>query len=108
MMVVKLWKTVELWWMNIFFEMFSFPLIQGSIDSFKEQINGLILNEELANKYFHDKNPIGELIKLNGEEYVITGVVEDVPKNSHLSFRYIRNFEKYLAENPDYAHLINT
>ena len=84
-----------------FFEMFSFPLIQGSIDSFKEQINGLILNEELANKYFHDKNPIGELIKLNGEEYVITGVVEDVPKNSHLSFRYIRNFEKYLAENPD-------
>ena len=84
-----------------FFEMFSFTLIQGSVDSFEETINGLILNEELADKYFPDKNPIGELVKLDGEEYVITAIIEDVPKNSHLSFRYIKNFEKYLAEDPD-------
>jgi len=87
-----------------FFEMFSFPLIQGSANSFKENINGLILNKELADKYFPDKNPIGEFIKLDGEEYVITGVIEDVPQNSHLSFRYIRNFEKYLAEDPERAN----
>jgi len=84
-----------------FFEMFSFRLIHGNVKSFKENINGLILNEELAEKYFPDKNPIGELIKLSGEEYVITAVIEDAPNNSHFSFRFIRNFEKYLAENPN-------
>lgn len=86
-----------------FFQMFSFPLVHGSVESFKQQINGLILNEELADKYFPGKDPIGELIRLNDEEFVVTAVIGDIPKNSHLSFRYIFNFEHYIAENPDRA-----
>ena len=86
-----------------FFEMFSFPLVAGSIESFTQNINSLILNEELAEKYFPDKDPIGDMIKLGGEEFVVTGVIRDVPKNSHLSFRYIKNFENYLAQDPDRA-----
>jgi putative ABC transport system permease protein len=42
-----------------FFEMFSFPLIHGCVDLFNENINSLVLNEELADKYFPDKNPVG-------------------------------------------------
>ncbi len=84
-----------------FFDMFSFPIIQGSVDAFHEKINGLVLNEELVEKYFPNKNPIGEFMKINGEEFEITAVIKDVPKNSHLSFRYLTNFEKYLSENPD-------
>ena len=87
-----------------FFEMFSFPLVAGSIESFTQNINSLILNEELAEKYFPDKDPIGDMIKLGGEEFVVTGVIRDVPKNSHLSFRYIKNFENYLAQDPDRAN----
>ncbi len=87
-----------------FFEMFSFPMIDGSIASFFENLNGLILTEELANKYFPDKNPIGELIRLNGQDFEVMGIAEDVPKNSHLSFRYIKNFQNYLAGNPDRAN----
>ncbi|MCH7515450.1 MAG: FtsX-like permease family protein, partial [Bacteroidetes bacterium] len=47
--------------------------------------------------------PIGDMIKLGGEEFVVTGVIRDVPKNSHLSFRYIKNFENYLAQDLDRA-----
>ncbi len=87
-----------------FFEMFSFQMIDGSIPSFVENLNGLILTEELASKYFPSKNPIGELIRLNGEDHEVMGIMKNVPKNSHISFKYIKNFENYLASNPDRAN----
>ena len=49
-----------------FFEMFSFPISKGTIDSFKDNLNALVLNEDLAKKYFQDENPIGRSLKLDG------------------------------------------
>lgn len=86
-----------------FFEMFSFPITRGSVASFKESLNTLILSEELAEKYFQNEDPIGKSIKLSGEDFVISAVIENVPKNSHLDFKYILNFENELAGNPGAA-----
>lgn len=86
-----------------FFEMFSFPIVDGSVASFKSQLNGIVLTEDLADKYFPDDDPIGKLIKLDDEDFVVMATVKNVPKNSHLNFNYLINFEKYLAENPDRA-----
>lgn len=87
-----------------FFEMFSFPLSQGSLELFNQNVNGLLLNEELAKKYFPDEDPVGKLIKLSGEEYVISGVLQEIPRNSHLSFRYVTNFLNYITKNQDKAN----
>lgn len=86
-----------------FFEMFSFPIINGSVAGFKANLNGLVLTKSLAEKYFPEEDPIGESIKLSGEEFVVTAVIEDVPKNSHLYFTYLINMENELAKSPESA-----
>lgn len=86
-----------------FFDMLSFPIIKGDLKSFENKPSALILTQELVDKYFPDKDPIGELIRLSDEEYEITGVIDNVPQNSHLNFRYITNFQGYLLDNPDRA-----
>ncbi len=86
-----------------FFEMFTFPLASGSLESFHQNPNGLLLNQELADKYFPDMDPVGKMIKLEGEEFIVSGILKEIPRNSHLSFRYITNFQNYLSHNPDRA-----
>lgn len=87
-----------------FFKMFSFPLVSGSLSSFKEQLNSLLLSEELADKYFPDQDPVGKSITLSDEEFQVLGVFRDVPNNSHLDFKYVINFENYITKNPDRAN----
>ena len=47
-----------------FLEMFTFPLKWGTSGSLND-VNSIILNEEMAIKYFGDENPIGQNIQLN-------------------------------------------
>ncbi len=86
-----------------FFDMFSFSIVKGSVVSFKEKLNTLILTEHIADKYFPEEDPIGKSLKLGGEEFIVSAVIQDVPKNSHLEFNYILNFENMLAEDPEIA-----
>ncbi len=80
-----------------FFEMFTFPVVKGSLIGFKDQINAIILSEELATKYFPESDPIGKTLTVNNESFIVQAVVEDVPHNSHLNFSYAKNFEHYLS-----------
>ncbi|HNP18614.1 MAG TPA: ABC transporter permease [Fulvivirga sp.] len=73
-----------------FFNVFSFNLIKGNPESVFNQINALVIDENLAAKYFADVDPIGKLIKLNGnKEMIVTGVMQNVPENSHIKFSYL-------------------
>ena len=48
-----------------------------------EQVDGIMISETLAKKFFNGKNPIGERIGINGEvELTVTGVYKDLPTNS--------------------------
>lgn len=84
-----------------FFDMFTFPLVKGSVVGFKDRLNALVLTQELADKYFPDEDPIGQTLKLDGQEYVVEAVLENAPDNSHIYFDYLVNYEKFKAENPD-------
>ena len=86
-----------------FFEMFTFPVIKGSTVGFKERLNALVLTAEMAQKYFPDTDPIGQSIKLDGKEFVVDAVLENVPKNSHLTFDYLVNYLNYEVEYPKRA-----
>jgi putative ABC transport system permease protein len=87
-----------------FLRMFSFPLFQGDPDSALKEPLSIVLTEGLARKYFQDGNPVGaSMITANKTHLRVTGVVRDVPPQSHLRFDYLipfRLFEEQLpAEN---------
>ncbi|UCC41245.1 MAG: ABC transporter permease [Candidatus Aminicenantes bacterium] len=76
-----------------FFEMFTFPFIKGDQATALSALHSLVITEELANKYFGSENPIGKTITLNKRrDYKVTGVLENIPHNSHLQFSYVRPF----------------
>jgi ABC-type antimicrobial peptide transport system permease subunit len=84
-----------------FFKLFSFPLIKGNIDQLQNRINTIFISEDLAEKLFHGEDPIEKTINLGqDQEMTVTGVFENVPKNSSLQFDFIAPFELYLQENP--------
>ncbi|NIO48659.1 MAG: FtsX-like permease family protein [Candidatus Aminicenantes bacterium] len=87
-----------------FFEMFTFPLLQGDPASVLSNPNSLVISEEMATKYFGSENPLGKTLNINNEyDFTVTGIMKNVPHNSHLKFDFlvpfirIEDFEKEWA-----------
>ena len=76
------------------FQMFSFPVLKGNLDTFLSDPNAIVISEATANKYFSSQNPMGQLMVLDGQEYHVTGVIADIPIHSHLHFDMVVPFEK--------------
>ncbi|WP_297085888.1 ABC transporter permease [uncultured Draconibacterium sp.] len=74
------------------FNIFSFKLLQGNKANVLDQPNSIVLSQTMAQKFFPGKNPLGEIIyDKEKKELIVTGVMEDIPANSHISAAYIRS-----------------
>ncbi len=73
----------------VFFQMFSFPLKSGDVNSvFKNQYS-VIISKSLAQKMFGQRNPLGKTLKLNDRQsFIITGIFSDISKTSHIQFDF--------------------
>ena len=84
---------------STFFDMFSFPLIDGNYSTVLEEKYNLVITETTSQKYFGSDNPIGKTLQLNVgndyREYVVTGLAKDPPANSSLQFQFLINIENY-------------
>lgn len=76
-----------------FFDMFTFPLVTGSVSSLHDP-SAILITEEAARKIFGDRDPIGEELKLEGNfqesRYTITGIVQNLPGKSRFRFDLFR------------------
>jgi putative ABC transport system permease protein len=76
-----------------FFEVFSFPLLQGNAAEALKEPYSVILTESTARKYFGNEDPLGKTLTINnGKDYRITGLMPDVPSNSFLQFDFLASF----------------
>ena len=72
---------------STFFDVFSFNLVMGDKRNVLNRPNDIVISEATAQRYFGDENPIGKVITLADEyELYVTGVVENIPRNSHFHF----------------------
>ncbi len=78
-----------------FLEIFTYPLISGSRETALNEPFDLVLTKSMAVKYFGDEDPVGKTLNSTNRQYKITGVVEDVPENSHIKFDFLASFETY-------------
>lgn len=71
-------------------QIFSFNFIYGEPRNSLNRPNTIIVTEKTAQKYFGKENPLGKTIKMNNEqEFEITGVINNIPTNSHLHFDFM-------------------
>jgi len=69
------------------FKVFNYDFVVGSPDNALNEPNTIVITESFASKYFGRENPVGEvLITSNFGNCRVTGVIKDVPANSHLRF----------------------
>jgi len=80
-----------------FFDVFSFNLVKGNSRTALRDPNTVVLTESMATKYFGAEDPFGKIIQVNGKEYMVSGVMRDVPDNSTYKFDFIGSFSSIKA-----------
>lgn len=84
------------------FSMFTLPFIQGSARNAFSQYHSVVITEAASKKFFgNEKSVIGKTIKVdNKQDYIVSGVVKDLPANSSLQFEWLMPFQIHLDNSP--------
>ncbi|MCB0314549.1 MAG: ABC transporter permease, partial [Calditrichaeota bacterium] len=70
-----------------FFDFFDYPLLQGDPATALQEPCSLVLTESLARQLFGDDPPMGQTLRTgSGTELKVTGILQDLPANTHLEF----------------------
>jgi len=77
-----------------FLKMFSFKLLEGNPATAFSEPRSVVINKETANTLFPGgESPVGKTIRLNDQDgWLITGVIENCPKNSHIQYDILTSF----------------
>lgn len=89
---------------STFFDVFDFKMLRGDPKTALVRPRSMVLTKEYAVKYFGGADPIGQKISFEADSvlYTVTGVVEDVPGNSHIKFDILGSMSSHpgRANNP--------
>jgi putative ABC transport system permease protein len=75
-----------------FFKMFSFPFIKGDRETALLNPDGVVITEAMARKYFGSTDVLEKTIGKGStvENLTVTGVIANIPDNSHLKFDFVQ------------------
>ncbi|MGN6298393.1 MAG: ABC transporter permease [Ginsengibacter sp.] len=87
------------------FSMFTFPFVEGHAETAFKELHSMVITQSTAKKFFGDeKNVIGKKVRVdNKQDYVVTGVIKDIPKNSTVQFEWASPFQIWWDENKSWA-----
>ena len=71
------------------FAIFNFPLRQGDPKTALQEPHSVVITEEMAQKYFGEADPIGQVLAIDGEDFKITGILKDHIYNTHFQFDFL-------------------
>ncbi len=69
-----------------FFDVFSFNLLSGNPATALKEPYSLVLTQKTASKLFKEEQALGRVVVAGENKYTVTGVMEDIPTNSHIQF----------------------
>lgn len=91
-----------------FFQIFNFDFIQGDPKLALQNSRSVVITQSMAEKYFGDADPIDQQLVIDGAygfwgtsgydsriSYTVTGVIADLPANTHLEFDFLISFSLY-------------
>jgi predicted permease len=83
-----------------FLTMFQLQFVKGNAATAFKELYSLVVNETMAKKFFGTTDVIGKSLKVNNKQnYVITGVIKDLPKNVSFKFDWLAPFDIYYNDN---------
>ena len=94
---------------STFFDVFDFKMIKGDPKTALARPKSLILTEEYAKKYFGKQNPLGQrmIVEADTNLYTVTGVVKNIPDNSHIKFDMLASLSTFSNQANDQFWISN-
>ncbi len=84
---------------STFFELFSFEVLEGDGEKALNAPNTIAISKSAADKYFPNGSALNKTLILDGNQnYTVTAVFADMPKNSHLQFDFLMSLATIGAE----------
>ena len=78
---------------STFFDVFDFRLEEGNPAYALRDPGSLLLTREMAERYFGQEDPMGrELTFADSLRFIVTGILADIPPNSHLRFSFLASY----------------
>ena len=89
---------------STFFQVFTVPMIAGDPMTALNEPNSIVINETAAKRYFNSTDVIGKTLELENKAICkVTGVIRDMPEQSHFHFSFIRPLRNnYNGEDNDW------
>jgi putative ABC transport system permease protein len=85
-----------------FLDLFAFQWLAGDPDTALDSLDSIVLTESLARKHFGDENPLGQrLTRDNQFDHTVTGVIRDIPDNTHLHADLFLPLDNFLNRLPE-------
>ncbi len=89
---------------STFFKVFTFPMIAGNPNTALSEPNSIVIDETTAKRYFNSTDVVGKTLYIdNTTNCKITGVIKDMPEQSHFHFSFLRprgkDRESWLSNN---------
>ncbi len=84
------------------FDIFSFPFIEGNPETALDNPGTIVVTESTAKRYFGDEPAIGKVLRVEeGFNFEITGVIEDLPTQSHLKIDILGSLNTFRQFSPN-------
>jgi putative ABC transport system permease protein len=82
-------------------DILQFDFLMGNPKEALAKPLNVIINQSTAQKYFGNANPMGKLIKQDNQEFTVSAVVKDLPRQSHFSMNFLAPVSSYQVTNSD-------
>ena len=93
-----------------FFQIFDLNIINGDTSVLLDKPRQVIVDQEVAEKYFGSSNPVGKHIEREGISYEVVGVCENLPSATHFNFDFVASLstiDEILLKKGDSAYVKN-
>ena len=90
-----------------FTTVFTFPLYKGNVNNPFNNQNSALITRKAAVKLFGDTDPVGKVVEVSGVGPVeISGLLQDIPKNSHMQFEILLPYQRWLSLEQNTAAIV--
>ncbi|GAB3423447.1 ABC transporter permease [Niabella aquatica] len=88
------------------FNMFTLPFSEGNTKNAFSKLHSLVITEAAAKKFFgKETNITGKTVRMdNDQDYIISGVIKNIPAHSSLQFEWVAPFEVWYIKNQSWAN----
>ena len=80
-----------------FLKIFSFRFVQGNGNTALENPNAVVITQKMAKRMFGDQDPMNQILRVDTMNYIVSGIMEDLPPNTRFSFDFLVNWNMVKA-----------